>query len=173
MRHRKICLAGLFLAGITAAAVSSSGAEDLTGGPDPKIKAEIQYAEALQQLGMPDYMKKVLDRLVSRADACVNLIGIIREASGRQTFHRLHTLTTRAVVEACEEGGVPRLLQMSALGVKANAPTEYQRTKYEGEEAVQLSRLDWTIFRPGLIHGSDGEFKKTVQSWCWMVTVAP
>lgn len=105
-------------------------------------------------------------RLVDGADVCVNLIGILREAPGRQTFERVHTKTTAALVDACERHGCSRYLQMSALGVGANAPTEYYRTKYAAEQAVQLSRLDWTIFRPGLIHGPDGEFMHMVQDWC-------
>ncbi|MFT5423367.1 MAG: hypothetical protein ACI89L_001144 [Phycisphaerales bacterium] len=130
------------------------------------LPAEAIKSGALQIVEGDALSPGVLDRLLSGADACVNLIGLIRETTGRQTFHRLHTLTSKAVVEACEAGQVPRLLQMSALGVRADAPTEYQRTKYEGEQAVQLSRLDWTIFRPGLIHGPDGEFMKMVQGWC-------
>ena len=55
MRHGRICLTGLLLAGVILSGVSAPGQEDLTGGPDPKIKVEIQYAEALQKLGLPDY----------------------------------------------------------------------------------------------------------------------
>ncbi|NQU38531.1 MAG: tetratricopeptide repeat protein [Lentisphaerae bacterium] len=77
MMHRRICLTGLFLAGIIVGAVSASGAEDLTGGPDPKVKAEIQYAEALQKLGLPDYMKIVLDRLISEHPEAKPLIKIL------------------------------------------------------------------------------------------------
>lgn len=108
----------------------------------------------------------VLGRLVDGAEACINLVGILREASGRQTFERVHTKTTAALVAACERHGCSRFLQMSALGVGSNAPTEYYRSKHAAEQAVELSRLDWTIFRPGLIHGPDGEFMHMVQDWC-------
>lgn len=108
----------------------------------------------------------VCEKLVSGADACVNLIGIIREASGRQTFKRAHTLTTRALVRACESAGVERFVQMSALGVSDQGACEYQRSKWSAERAVRASSLRWTVFRPGLIHGPEGEFMRMAKSWC-------
>ena len=45
---------------------------------------------------------------------------------------------------------------MSANGVKADG-TPYQVTKYEAEEYLKASGLDWTIFRPSVIFGDPGE----------------
>ena len=41
---------------------------------------------------------------------------------------------------------------MSANGVKSNG-TEYQRTKWQADELLIQSGLNWTIFRPSLIFG--------------------
>jgi tetratricopeptide (TPR) repeat protein len=60
------------------AAAPAQGADDLTGGPSPEIKAEIQYAEALQKLGMPDYMEKVLDRLIKKHPEAKPLIKVLK-----------------------------------------------------------------------------------------------
>lgn len=106
--------------------------------------------------------------LVRGVDACINLIGIIREEGGGQTFRRLHVGATRALVTACKEsggGGVRRFLQMSALGVHDDGKSAYQRTKFEGETIVRRSGLDWTIFRPSLIHGPEGEFIQMAAGW--------
>jgi NADH dehydrogenase len=109
----------------------------------------------------------VAARLVKGAGACCHLIGIIREAPGRQTFERLHVRATEAVLAACEaEGaGAMRYCHMSALGVRDEGISEYQKTKFRAEQAVRLSRTDWTIFRPGLIHGADGEFMQMARGW--------
>lgn len=104
--------------------------------------------------------------LVRGADAAVHLIGIIRQAPGGQTFDRMHPGATRAIVRACEAAGVRRLLHMSALGVGPEGPSAYQKSKFEAERVVRGSSLDWTIFRPGLIHGPDGEFFGMVRAWC-------
>jgi NADH dehydrogenase len=108
-----------------------------------------------------------LSELLSGASALINLIGIIREVrSEGQTFQRLHADAVKRLIEACNASGVRRFLQMSALGVKDVYVSEYQRTKFEGETHLRRSELDWTIFRPGMIHGVDGEFVKTVVQWC-------
>ncbi len=108
----------------------------------------------------------VADRLLNGADACVNLIGIIREAGGGQSFERVHTRTTRAMVRACEKAGVSRFVQMSALGVSDEADSGYARSKWGAERAVRASSLTWTVLRPGLIHGRDGEFMQEAKGWC-------
>lgn len=99
--------------------------------------------------------------------ACVHLVGIIREVRRvGQTFQRMHVEATRVVVAQCQKAGVQRYLHMSALGVRDVGVAEYQHTKFEAEQVVQLSDLDWTIFRPGLIHGPEGEFVQMAVGWC-------
>ena len=107
-----------------------------------------------------------LNRLLDGADACIHLIGIIREAGGGQTFKRVHVEATRRVLRACEDAGVKRYIHMSALGASPEGPAKYSKTKYEAEKAVRASSLDWTIFRPGLIHGEGGEFTAMLRGWC-------
>ena len=105
--------------------------------------------------------------LVNGAAACINLIGIIREnRAARKTFRELHVNATRRLVHACEKAGAARFIQMSALGASDTGVAEYQRTKFEGEAIVRQSQLDWTIFRPSLIHGLGGEFIEEAASWC-------
>jgi len=109
-----------------------------------------------------------LEQLVDGVHACIHLVGIIREdRSSRpaQTFQRMHVQATRTVVGACETKGVKRYLHMSALGASATSRAEYARTKLEGEQIVQRSELDWTIFRPSMIHGPEGEFVKQAAAW--------
>lgn len=56
-------------------------------------------------------------------------------------------------------------MQLSALGVTDEGRTAYQRSKFEGEMLVRESRLAWTILRPSLIHGADGEFMGMARGW--------
>lgn len=104
-------------------------------------------------------------QLLEGADACIHLIGILREERGGITFHRMHVAATRIVVEACQAAGIKRYLHMSALGVREDGFCEYQSTKWEAEQTVRRSGLDWTIFRPGLIHGLKADFMKTATQW--------
>ena len=103
-------------------------------------------------------------RLVEGADACVNCIGIIREQQG-QRFDFLHVRVPELLTKACRSHGVDRFVQISALGADPDGRAEYQKSKYAGEKAVRRSGIDWTIFRPSLIHGADGEFIGMVRDW--------
>lgn len=99
-------------------------------------------------------------------EAAIHLVGIIEErpADG-VTFRSVHVEGTRAVLEALTDVGVPRLVHMSALGTRQHAVSEYHRTKYEAEQLVRQSALKWTIFRPGLIHGREGDFTRMMADW--------
>lgn len=86
--------------------------------------------------------------------AVIHLVGIIRERRGSGVvFDRLHSLATANVLTAAREAGSRRYLQMSALGARPDARSRYHRTKWEAEESVRRSGLDWTIFRPSVIYG--------------------
>ena len=107
----------------------------------------------------------VLGSLLEGCAAAIALVGIIREAPGGQTFRRLHVESRRAIVEACLAKGVRRLVAISAVGASRQGVSEYLRSKREGEEIVMRSGLDWTILRPGLIHGAEGEFVRLMKGW--------
>ncbi|MBL9174200.1 MAG: complex I NDUFA9 subunit family protein [Verrucomicrobiales bacterium] len=94
---------------------------------------------------------------VSGVDAVVHLVGIISEV-GDQTFERVHVGGTEAVVSAARAAGVRRYVHMSALGTRPGARSRYHRTKWDAEELVRRSGLDWTILRPSLIYGPGDGF---------------
>lgn len=107
-----------------------------------------------------------LAKAAEGAEACIHLVGIIFEKRLRgQTFERIHVEGTRRVIEACKAAGVKRIAHMSALGSRVNASSEYHRTKWLAEGFVKDSGLDWTIFRPSIIHGPDGEFMRLMKSF--------
>jgi len=96
---------------------------------------------------------------VEGCSAIIHLVGIIRErrASG-VTFDRLHTQATANMLGVAREAGVKRYIQMSAVGTRPGAVSRYHRTKWQAEEVVRASALDWTIIRPSLIFGPGDEF---------------
>lgn len=107
-----------------------------------------------------DVMKP--EGLAPSAEGCaalVHLVGIIREQRSRGvTFDRLHAQATRNMVALARATGIKRYVQMSALGTRPDARAAYHRTKWEAEEAVRASELDWTIFRPSIIFGRGDAF---------------
>jgi NADH dehydrogenase len=95
------------------------------------------------------------------ADAVINLVGILNEAGddGRG-FHRVHVELTRTVIAACEQAGVRRLLQMSALNA-GRGHSHYLASRGEAEALVKASNLAWTIFQSSVIFGpGDGLYAR-------------
>ena len=93
-------------------------------------------------------------------DVVINLVALspLFKPSGGTTHTEVHLGGTRNVVEAAEEYGVRKIVQMSALGADPNATTEYLRSKGQAEEVVEDSELATTIFRPSVVFGEGGEF---------------
>jgi len=98
-----------------------------------------------------------LVRLAQRAEAVINLVGILNETGG-ETFARAHVELSQNVIAACRSAGVARLVHMSALNADPAGPSRYLRSKGEAETAVAASGLDWTIFEPSVIFGREDRF---------------
>ena len=112
---------------------------------------------------------RTLARLAAGRDAVVNLAGVLhspRARPGEQgpnhygpAFAQTHVELAQAVVAACREAGVKRLLHMSALGADPKAPSEYLRSKGIGEQAaLAADDLEVTVFRPSVIFGPEDRF---------------
>jgi len=103
-----------------------------------------------------------LNAHLAGCDVVVNLAGILNEhagASGR--FREVHAELPGKLVEACRRHRIERMLHMSALGVSADAPSEYLRTKFHGEQAAHAAEGDGiavTSFRPSVIFGPGDSF---------------
>jgi len=97
-------------------------------------------------------------RVVQGADAVMNLIGVLHDGRGRQSFEEAHVGLTRKLTEACRKSGIRRYLHMSALNADPAGPSAYLRSKAEAENLVRASRLDVTIFRPSVIFGPGDRF---------------
>jgi len=106
-----------------------------------------------------------MDELARECGAFVHLVGIRKEKRPTVTFERLHVEATQRAVDAASRAGVDRYLHMSALGSRPAARSAYHKTKYAAEEIVRGSDLAWTIVRPSLIIGADGEFLQMARGW--------
>jgi uncharacterized protein YbjT (DUF2867 family) len=120
-----------------------------------------------------DIENSLSDHKIS-GDAIINLVGIIREFPSKGiTFYKSHFLVTKHLVDWATKNGIKQFLQMSALGVKANAQTEYEQTKYDAECYIRESSLDWTIFRPSIIIGPGAELINLLTGMIRRLPVVP
>lgn len=125
----------------------------------PARKNQIAGVEYVRGVDVADAVT-LTPEMFEGADAIIHLVGIIQENKRKgQTFQRIHVEGTRSVIDEAKRAGFDgRLIYMSAIGSSVNAPSEYSRTKYQAERIVSGSELPYTIFRPSLILGPDGEF---------------
>jgi NADH dehydrogenase len=92
-------------------------------------------------------------------DGCETVIDLVAIISGKpEDFQRVMIQGTRNLLGAAKKARVARFILMSALGVSERTKdlTPYYHAKWDEEQAVQASGLDYTIFRPSFIFGADG-----------------
>jgi uncharacterized protein YbjT (DUF2867 family) len=97
-----------------------------------------------------------LRRAVEGCQAVVHLVAIRR--GSQEEFERVMSQATRDLVAAARDAGVQRFVLMSAAGTSEQtaAAVPYFRAKWEMENAVRESGLEFTIFRPSFVFGRDG-----------------
>ena len=85
-------------------------------------------------------------------DVIVHTAGINREI-GDQTYQRVHVDGTRALIEAAHSAGVQRLVMLSYVLARPLTGFSYHESKWQAEELVRNSGLDYTILKAGMIYG--------------------
>ena len=96
---------------------------------------------------------EAIKKTIAACDAVIYNIGLIREfPRDGITFKNLHFEGLKKCVDVAKHLNVKRFILMSANGVKEDG-TAYQSTKYQAEQYLKQSGLDYTIFRPSLIFG--------------------
>lgn len=93
-----------------------------------------------------------LERAFAGCDAVAHCAGINREI-GRQTYRKVHVEATAHVAEAARRAGVKKIVLLSFLRARPACGSAYHESKWEAEEIVLRSGLDYTIVKAGMIYG--------------------
>jgi NADH dehydrogenase len=119
----------------------------------------LHHGQALQSLPSLELVKanvhdlQQLRACLAGADAVIHLVAILH--GNEASFERVHVTLPRVLVDACRFEGVRRIIHVSALGVQAQAPSGYLRSKAAGEQVLRDSGLDVTMLRPSVIFGAE------------------
>lgn len=122
----------------------------------PARAKHIQLLPTVQLCGADVHDDAQLGGLVAGCDAVVNLIAILH--GDRAAFQRVHVDLPRRLAAACASAGVRRIVHVSALGVAADAPSHYLRSKAAGEAAIAGAGVPVTILRPSIVFGEHDHF---------------
>ena len=93
-----------------------------------------------------------LETVLRGCEAVAHCAGVNREI-GNRTFQRVHVDGTRNVVKAAQIAGVKRIVLMSFLRARASCGSPYHESKWEAEEIVRNSGLDYTVIKAGVVFG--------------------
>ena len=93
-----------------------------------------------------------LSEAFAGCDAVAHCAGINREL-GEQTYERVHVEGTRNVVEAAKAAGVEKIMLMSFLRARPDCGSPYHESKWQAEEIMRNSGLDYTILKAGVVYG--------------------
>jgi len=116
-------------------------------------QVELAYGDVLDP--------SALNKAMSGVDAVVHLVAIIREKRN-QSFDLINRHGTEMAARAAKEAGVNRFVHVSAIGAQDNPDYPYLYSKWQGEQAVINSGLNYTIFRPSIQFGDGDEFINTL-----------
>jgi len=97
--------------------------------------------------------------IVQGADVVVNLVAILHGSPA--AFEQAHVVLPQRLAAACRQAGVARIVHVSALGVPdqpGQAPSNYLRSKAQGEAALRGSGVPCVILRPSVIFGEHDRF---------------
>lgn len=88
-------------------------------------------------------------------DVVINAAGIFRER-GRASFEAVHVNGPCSLFALAAAAGVGRLIQISALGARPDAPTAYLRSKAHGDACAWEFPGRVVVVRPSLVFAGDG-----------------
>jgi uncharacterized protein YbjT (DUF2867 family) len=83
-------------------------------------------------------------------DAVVNCAGVL-QATRSQSIEAIHAAAPIALFQACEQRGVRRVIQVSAISADREAGTAYAITKLAADDHLRKTALEWTVLRPSLV----------------------
>jgi uncharacterized protein YbjT (DUF2867 family) len=154
--HVLVVGAGGFIGGRVVAGLLGRGHAVTCAGRDPDaLRRRFPSCRAVRADLLVDDTRAWLPRLTG-VDAVVNAAGALRG-----DLEGVHHRGAVALFEACALAGVPRLVQLSALGAGAQLRSRFLATKDAADaHLLRLAReaggRGWCVLRPSLVIGRGG-----------------
>ena len=104
------------------------------------------------------FEEEKLRSLFKKADICINLIGILFEKRGGNTFKNIHSKFPLILAKLCKEYNLKQFIHLSALGINEAKDSKYAVSKIEGEMNILNNFPLATILRPSIVYSVDDNF---------------
>ncbi len=96
--------------------------------------------------------------LFKKADICINLVGILFEKKGGNTFKNIHTVFPSLLAKLSKEYNLKHFIHLSALGINEAKNSDYAKSKLAGENEILNNFPLATILRPSVVYSVDDNF---------------
>lgn len=95
-------------------------------------------------------------------DSIAHLAGVNREVE-RGDFQRVHVEITKTVIHAALRAGVKKLVYVSYLRARPGSMSAYYKSKWDAEEVIRGSGMDYTILKPSIVYGSGDSMLSSIK----------
>jgi uncharacterized protein YbjT (DUF2867 family) len=155
MRHRnklKIAITGASgFVGINAGKILAKKGISIIGVVREDKKSLINFGAALTSEDLSE------NYLASRLRGCSVLLHFI--GKGKQTvysdYHKVNVGLTKNAINLCKKAKIKKIIYISGLGVSKDTTFGYFISKFQAEQEIINSGLDYTIFRASYIVGKN------------------
>ena len=148
-----------------------SGVRVRVASRNPRRDYFIQPLAQVGQLGFVEAYVTNADsvrRAINGASAVINLVGIF----GRR-MPAVHVGGAKHIADAASDAGAEALVHISAIGADPKSPSNYGRTKSEGELAVRKAFPKATIIRPSLVFGPEDNLTNRFAGLARLLPIMP
>ncbi len=115
---------------------------------------------------------ELIKRLLSNADLCVNLIGILFE-KGKNNFNNLHVEFPKMISRYASNYKLEKFVHLSALGIENAKDSIYAQSKLKGEKEILNNFDKAVIVRPSIVYSVDDNFTTQLMTLLGLVPIFP
>ena len=104
------------------------------------------------------FEEKKIRKLFENSDICINLVGILYETKGGNSFNNIHSVFPSLLSKLSKEYKLKQFIHLSALGINDAKDSNYALSKLNGEANILKNFTDATILRPSIVYSVDDNF---------------
>ena len=104
-----------------------------------------------------NYEDQKILKTIQNSDALIHLVGIGKQSVDTD-YDMINSDLTKQIVQICKKSKIKKIVYLSGLGVSSKTTLGYFISKFNAEQQIINSGLDYTIFRPSYIVGKDDLF---------------
>ena len=178
MKKKTITLLGGsgFLAKYCISELLKDGHKVIVVCRNPYLAGDLRMMGPLDQLDISSgniASKESIEPFIKGSDIVINLVGILFESGGNQTFQNCHALGAKNIAEISKKYDVQRLIHFSSIGANVDSESKYQKSKGLGEKYITEIFPNSTIIRPSIVFGPGDGFFSVQSKLVKMLPVIP